>query len=104
MAFRWRADIGPLLVVFGSALPVLNYCQCCRVGPPLTKLSGSAHEKNQYIDNPMQIRPALIRGYIMLNTDLELSECVDQACRKMCLFIRAKWSLKRFFRIKGTEL
>ena len=26
-----------------------------------------------------------------------VSECVDQACRKMCLFIRAKWSLKRFF-------
>ena len=25
-----------------------------------------------------------------------MSECVDQAGRKMCLFIRAKWSLKRF--------
>ena len=34
--------------------PLKKYCQCCRVGPPLTKLSGSAHEKNQYIDNPIQ--------------------------------------------------
>ena len=37
-------------------------------GPPLTKLSGSSHDKNQYIDNPMQNRQALTRGYIMLNT------------------------------------
>ena len=31
MAFRWRADNGPLLVVFGSSLPVV------RVGPPSDK-------------------------------------------------------------------
>ena len=51
--------------------PGLTYCQCCRVGPPLTKLSGSEHEKNHYIDNRMQNRQALTRGYIMLNTYLE---------------------------------
>ena len=32
-----------------------------------------------------------------------VSECVDQACRKMCLFIRAKWSLKRFFASKAPN-
>ena len=41
-------------------------------GPPLTKLSGSAHDKNHYIDNPMQNRQALTRGYIMLNTYMYL--------------------------------
>ena len=34
------------------------HCQCCRVGPSLTKLSGFAPEKNQYIDNSMQNRQA----------------------------------------------
>ena len=32
MAFHWRADDGPLIVVFGSSLPSVN------VGPSLTKL------------------------------------------------------------------
>ena len=36
MAFRWRADDGPLLVDFYQLKNV-------RVGPPLTKLSGVAH-------------------------------------------------------------
>ena len=64
------------------------YCQCCRVGPPLTKLSRSAHEKNQYIDNSMQNRQAHFPS---------VSECVDQMCRKMCILIRPKCSLKRLF-------
>ena len=32
-----------VLVVFGSSLPLKKRCQMCRVGPLLTKLSGSAH-------------------------------------------------------------
>ena len=39
----WRADGGPCLVVFGSSLPSSTKKNVARVGPPLTKLSGSAH-------------------------------------------------------------
>ena len=35
MAFRWQVNVGPRIVVFGSYLN--------KVGPPLAKLSGSAH-------------------------------------------------------------
>ena len=46
--FRWRANDRPLLVVFGSSLPSStkksNKKNVVRIGPPLTKLSGSAHE------------------------------------------------------------
>ena len=51
--------------------PGLKLLSVLQSWTPSDKLSGSAHEKNQYIDNRMQIRPALIRGYIMLNTYLE---------------------------------
>ena len=37
----WRADDGPLLVLFRSSLP--SYKNVVRVGPHLTKLSGAAH-------------------------------------------------------------
>ena len=41
MAFRLRADDGPLIVVLiGSSLPSKK--NLVKVGPPLTKLSGSA--------------------------------------------------------------
>ena len=44
MAFRWRADDGPILAVFGSSLPSLTEEKnAVRVVPPLTTLSGSAH-------------------------------------------------------------
>ena len=47
MAFRWRADDGPLLVAFRSPLHPIskkkNKKKPVSVGPPLTKLSGSAH-------------------------------------------------------------
>ena len=43
LAFRWRADDGPLIVVLGSSLPSSTKKNVC-VGPPLTKLSGSAHD------------------------------------------------------------
>ena len=43
MAFRWRAGDGPLKVVHGSSLPTSTRKNVVKVGPPLTKLSGSAH-------------------------------------------------------------
>ena len=51
MAFRWRAHDGPLKVVLGSSLPSSTKKKkrknknkiVVKVGPPLTKLSGSAH-------------------------------------------------------------
>ena len=46
MAFRWRADDGPLTVVFGSSHPSSTKKTTkknVKVGPPLTKFSGSAH-------------------------------------------------------------
>ena len=54
--------------ILSPSLKILSVLQSW-IGPPLTKFSGSAHEKNQY--NPMQNRQALTRGYIMLNTYLE---------------------------------
>ena len=39
MAFRWWADDGPILVVFGST----HLLKKKKVAPPLKKLSGSAH-------------------------------------------------------------
>ena len=44
MAFRWRADDDPLIVVLGCSLPSSNKKNNVKVGPPLTKHSGSAHE------------------------------------------------------------
>ena len=43
LAFRWRADDVPLIEVFGSSLPPHQKQNLVEVGPPLTKLSGSAH-------------------------------------------------------------
>ena len=43
LAFHWRADEGPLIVVFGSSLPSSNKKNVVEVGPPLTKLPVSAH-------------------------------------------------------------
>ena len=58
-AIKSRFAGGPMLAHFKWYLDPLSskknkHRQCCIVGPPLTKLSGSAHEKIQYIDNPMQ--------------------------------------------------
>ena len=41
MAFRWRGYDGPLLVLFGFS----TFIKKKNVGPPLAKLSGSAHEQ-----------------------------------------------------------
>ena len=46
MAFRWRADDGPLIVVLASTKKRQKK-NVVKVGPPLTKLSGSAHEITQ---------------------------------------------------------
>ena len=45
MAFRWRADDGPFIEVFGSSIPSLtkNKRTMIKFGPPLTKLFGSVH-------------------------------------------------------------
>ena len=45
MAFCWRADDGPLIVVFGYAhqLKKLPKKPTVKAGPPLSKLSGSGH-------------------------------------------------------------
>ena len=44
MVFRWKTDDDPLIVVLGSSLPSSTKKSNVNVGPPLTKLSGSAHE------------------------------------------------------------
>ena len=41
MAYRCKADIWPLLVIIRASLPIKTLI---RVGPPLTKLSGSAYK------------------------------------------------------------
>ena len=41
MAFRWWADDGPFIAVFVSPIPLSTKN---KVEPPLTKLSGPAHE------------------------------------------------------------
>ena len=43
MALRLRADNGPFIVVIWILTPLIKYKKLVRVGPPLTKLSGSAH-------------------------------------------------------------
>ena len=41
-----NADDGPLIVVLGSSLPSSTKKNIVKVGPPLTKLSGSTHVSN----------------------------------------------------------
>ena len=45
MAFRWRADDGPIIVVFEASHPSSTKYKVVKVGPPLTKFSGPAHGK-----------------------------------------------------------
>ena len=51
MAFCWRADDGPLIVALRSSLPSSTKKtkreKKVKVGPPLTKLSVSAHAYNK---------------------------------------------------------
>ena len=39
-----HADVGPLIVVFESSLPSSTKQKNVKIGPPLTKLSGSEHD------------------------------------------------------------
>ena len=43
MASLWQADDGPLIMLLGSTLPSSTKKNLVKFGPPLTKLSGSAH-------------------------------------------------------------
>ena len=55
MAFNWRADDGPIKAVFGSSIPHQLKKQkknVIKFGPPLTKLSGSAHGLHYLFSNP----------------------------------------------------
>ena len=45
MAFRWQANDGSFILVFGSSIPSSTK-KYIKFGPPLTKFSGSAHEPN----------------------------------------------------------
>ena len=44
MTFRWRPNDGPLILAFGSSLPHKLKKKVVKVGPPLTKFSGSGHD------------------------------------------------------------
>ena len=47
MAIRWRTNEGPLITVLGFSLPSSTQKKnVVKVGPPLIKLSGSAHGKS----------------------------------------------------------
>ena len=45
IAFRWRADVGPNIVVFGSSLLSSTKKTLSKVEPPLAKLSRFVHER-----------------------------------------------------------
>ena len=65
MAFRWRANDGPLIVVFGSSHHQLKEKHTkknnVKVRPPLTKLSGSAHVSSRF---PIHFVKSLSYGHI----------------------------------------
>ena len=44
MAFRWRANDGPIKAVFGLSIPHQLQKNVIKFGPHLTKLSGSAYD------------------------------------------------------------
>ena len=74
MAFRWWANDGrQLIVVFGSSHQLKNKQKNVKVGPPLTKLSGSAHVASRLpilfvkllsFGHIFLIIPACIRRYV----------------------------------------
>ena len=92
MASRWWADDGPLLVVFGSSLSPHQLKQekrrrnnVVRIGPPLTKLSESAHgppkrtavaghQKEQLL-RPLRI--GLIWKIVFFETEVTSCACAD---------------------------
>ena len=52
MVFRWQADDGPFIAVFGSYIPSSTKKEIViKFGLPLTKLSGSAHDTLTQYEN-----------------------------------------------------
>ena len=81
MALRWRADGGPLLLVFESSLPssikkTKTNSNVVKVGPPLTKLSGSAHGTYELLSGTTPIPCTGVWTTVACGTsDEEESEC-----------------------------
>ena len=74
MVFRWRAEDGPLIVVLGSSLPSSTKKKkkkknIVKVGPPLTKLSGSAHA---IIFPYRHTNPTITSAYLHLKSRIAL--------------------------------
>ena len=67
IAFRWRADDGPIIVVFGSSFPSSTKNRCQR-WTPLIKLSGSAHDNNPFLEVDVSRSPS--DGVFILQFDL----------------------------------
>ena len=61
MEFRWRADDGTLIVVYGYSFPSSTKKKenVIEIGPSLTKLSGSAHAANGRF---MHVPPQYLRS------------------------------------------
>ena len=49
MAFRWRADDGPFIVIFGSSIPSSTKFLFIEFGPILLKLSGPAQGSHGFL-------------------------------------------------------
>ena len=58
MAFRWRVDDGPFIVVFGSYIPSLTTLtkKVVKFGTPLIKLFGSAHARQKFSTNESTVQ------------------------------------------------
>ena len=56
MAFRSRADDGPFKLTFGCSIPSSTpKKKVIKFGPPLSKLSGSAHDNDRKPENAYAI-------------------------------------------------
>ena len=65
---RWRADVGPHIVVFGSSLVSLTKKNVVKFGPPLANFSGSAHESHEQQEQ-------LDIGYISKEINYHTNHC-----------------------------
>ena len=88
MAFRWRADDGPIIVVIGSF--TASPPQVAEVVPPPTKLIGSAHAKlltfNIYKDN-------MNENHCFNDTDVDSFgiEWVTVLCLSLAMYVNASY-------------